>query len=224
MIIEKYKAAIDNQASTLSYLKLLLVGMVLIVVAMSFAIYKMSGSERIVIVPPGINKTFWVEADNAAPEYLEQMAYFMAQLALSVTPSNARFQLDLLLKHTSPTYYLPLKQANEHFLKRIAKEPVITFFSVQKMDTNQKEKAVVMTGIQTTFLNGSKLADRPKKFLIQFGFEGGKLTLNNFKELSLGMDAEQILSNIQSAIKKENERNEQNEQDGLLPVPSAAKQ
>lgn len=219
MIIEKYKAEIDNQRSLLGYFKLVLTGMIVLTVALSVAIYKLSGSERIVIVPPTINKTFWVDSDNAAPEYLEQMAYFMAQLALSVTPSNARFQLDLLLKHTSPSYYHPLKQANENYLKKISKEPVITFFVVQKMDTNPKDKAVLMTGIQSTFLNGIKLPDKPKKFLIQFSFDGGKIALSNFKEITIAGDSEKILNDVQSTLNKENEKNEQSNQDGLLPVP-----
>ena len=35
------------------------------------------GSERTIIVPPSIDKTFWVARDKASTEYLEQMAGFM---------------------------------------------------------------------------------------------------------------------------------------------------
>jgi len=194
--------------------------MVLLALSLAAAIIKLSGSERIVVVPPVINKSFWIESEKMSAEYLEQMAYYLAQLTLSVTPANARFQLDLLLKHTSPTFYQAMKQANERFLKKVAQESVVTFFTVQKIDTNADQKAVVMTGVQTTFLNGSKLADQPKKFLMQFQYENGRITLSNFKEMSVGGEAKEILENVSKSIKIESEANEKSKQDTLLPLPN----
>ncbi len=45
-------------------------------------------SVRTVVVPPAINKSFWVTSDKASSEYLEQMASFMAWLVLDVTPAS----------------------------------------------------------------------------------------------------------------------------------------
>ena len=63
---------------------------------------RLSGHERIVIVPPNIHKTFWVESDRVSSEYLEQMGYFLLQLTLNVTPQSVDHQAKLLLPFSEP--------------------------------------------------------------------------------------------------------------------------
>ena len=42
------------------------------------------GSDRTVIVPPNIDRTFWVTKEKASREYLEEMASYVAWLVLDV--------------------------------------------------------------------------------------------------------------------------------------------
>ena len=51
-------------------------------------ILNLLGTVRTVIVPPSINKSFWVSRDKASGEYLEQMGSFVAWLVLDVTPAT----------------------------------------------------------------------------------------------------------------------------------------
>ena len=51
-------------------------------------ILNLVGSVRTVVVPPSINKSFWVSRDKASSEYLEQMGSFIAWLVLDVTPAS----------------------------------------------------------------------------------------------------------------------------------------
>ena len=45
-------------------------------------ILNLIGTVRTVIVPPSIDKSFWVSRDKASSEYLEQMGSFIAWLVL----------------------------------------------------------------------------------------------------------------------------------------------
>ena len=51
-------------------------------------ILNLLGTVRTVVVPPSIDKTFWVTRDKASNEYLEQMGSFIAWLVLDVTPAS----------------------------------------------------------------------------------------------------------------------------------------
>jgi len=51
-------------------------------------IFNLLGTVRTVVVPPSIDKTFWVTRDRASSEYLEQMGSFIAWLVLDVTPAS----------------------------------------------------------------------------------------------------------------------------------------
>src|SRR5688500_486280 len=63
---------------------------------------KLIGMERTIIVPPTIEKTFWVTNDRASKEYLEQMASFIAWLVLDVTPATIDWKKDILLNYVPP--------------------------------------------------------------------------------------------------------------------------
>jgi conjugal transfer pilus assembly protein TraE len=59
------------------------------------------GSERTVIVPPSIDRTFWITRDKASREYLEQMAGYVSWLMLDVSPSTVDWKRNVLLNWTS---------------------------------------------------------------------------------------------------------------------------
>ena len=63
---------------------------------------RLSGRERVVLVPPTIHKTFWVDAERVSAEYLQQMAYFLLQLTLDVTPQSVDHQASVVLQYAAP--------------------------------------------------------------------------------------------------------------------------
>lgn len=67
------------------------------------------GAVRTVVVPPSINKSFWVTRDTASAEYLEQMGSFIAWLVLDVTPSSIDWKKDILLGYVEPEQHGELK-------------------------------------------------------------------------------------------------------------------
>ena len=52
-------------------------------------ILNLLGTVRTVVVPPSLNKTFWVTRDKASNEYLEQMGSFIAWLVLTSRPARS---------------------------------------------------------------------------------------------------------------------------------------
>ncbi len=65
-------------------------------------ILNLLGTVRTVVVPPSINKSFWVTRDKASGEYLEQMGAFIAWLVLDVTPASIDWKKDILLGYVEP--------------------------------------------------------------------------------------------------------------------------
>ena len=60
------------------------------------------GTERTIVVPPNISKTFWVTGTKASADYLEQMGSFIAWLILDVSPASIDWKRDMLLTYVSP--------------------------------------------------------------------------------------------------------------------------
>ena len=58
-------------------------------------------SHRETLVPPHINKTFWIDGEKVSPEYLEQMGLFVLQLAVNNTPSSVDYNNQVLLRYVA---------------------------------------------------------------------------------------------------------------------------
>src|SRR3984957_5845880 len=65
--------------------------------------------ERILVVPPVIEKEFWVDGKNISPTYLAQFGYFLGQLLLSKSSYSAASQRHLILRHADPAFVGILK-------------------------------------------------------------------------------------------------------------------
>jgi conjugal transfer pilus assembly protein TraE len=84
MKLEWLRADIASARRATGLLAVLLTGSLLVNAVLAVLALRSSGRERIVLVPPAIHKTFWVESDRVSAEYLQQMAYFLMQLTLNV--------------------------------------------------------------------------------------------------------------------------------------------
>src|SRR5690242_10433642 len=76
---------------------------------LGFSVFCLVGKERVVIVPPIVNRDFWVATDTVSDSYLEQMAEFFAGLLLNVTPNSFATRSEHLLQHVAPNAYPVLK-------------------------------------------------------------------------------------------------------------------
>ncbi|MBI3440933.1 MAG: hypothetical protein HY052_03875 [Proteobacteria bacterium] len=72
---------------------------------MAAANLSLIGDTRIVLTPPDINKTFWVEKGNASPEYIEQMSLFFLSLMMDVTPGNVEYKYNIIKSYLDSEVY-----------------------------------------------------------------------------------------------------------------------
>src|SRR5690348_9809428 len=88
-----------------AFLLALLIGSVLVNLILAVFAYRLSSHQRVVVMPPSVHKTFWVEDERVSAEYLEQMGYFLMQLILNVTPQSVDHQSKVLLQYAAPAAY-----------------------------------------------------------------------------------------------------------------------
>ena len=146
-------------------------------------IISLVGSERTILVPPSIDKTFWVTRDKASSEYLEQMGSFIAWLVLDVTPSSIDWKKELLLGYVEPEQYGALKTRQEVEAERLKRINASTVFAPQQLVPSEDAQSVVVRGRLRTLVNGVETANDLKSYLVEFGYSGARMHLKTFKEL-----------------------------------------
>ena len=144
--------------------------------------FRLSGRERIVLVPPTVNKTFWVEQERLSAEYLEQMAYFLMQLTLNVTPQSIEHQSRVLLQYTAPAAYGELRTQLAASAERLKRDSAATVFSPQDLQVDERNFRVAVRGQLTTFVSDRRVSDVVKTYVIDFQAMGGRVFLKSFRE------------------------------------------
>lgn len=165
-------------------MRLLVAGLTVVVLIEAGAMLRLAGAEKTVLVPPEINRSFWVSENAVSKEYLEEMAYWYAGLALNITPAVSDYQNSLFLKYAAPSEYGRLQAemgARAEFLK---KNNTATQFSVRNVTTNEKDLKVALSGTLVTWTSDKKAGERNATYLVGFKFMNGRLYVSDFKETS----------------------------------------
>lgn len=172
----------DNDAREIRFWRMLVIWQGVITLGLVGAVFSMVGQEKTILVPPDINRSFWVGSATASSEYLEQMAYWYAGLALTITPQSADYQNDLFLKFAAPQSIGQLQAdmgARADFLK---KNNASTQFSVRNIKVDKDNLRVALSGTLDTWVSDKKAGERNVTYMIGFQFINGKLYVSKFKE------------------------------------------
>ena len=184
MLFKKYLSERDNANQEIRFMRLLVAGLTVVVLIEAGAMLRLAGAEKTVLVPPEINRSFWVSENAVSKEYLEEMAYWYAGLALNITPAVSDYQNSLFLKYAAPSEYGRLQAemgARAEFLK---KNNTATQFSVRNVTTNEKDLKVALSGTLVTWTSDKKAGERNATYLVGFKFMNGRLYVSDFKETS----------------------------------------
>jgi conjugal transfer pilus assembly protein TraE len=184
MLFKKYLADTDNTSREIRFLRGLVFWMGAIVLVQVLMTIRLIGMEKTVLVPPEINRSFWVSGKAVSKAYLEEMAYWYAGLALDITPIASDYQNTMFLKYAAPSEYGRLQAemgARAEFLK---KNNTATQFAVRNITPDEKTHRVALSGTLFTWTSDKKAGERNATYMVGFKFMNGKLYVSDFKETS----------------------------------------
>ena len=182
MLEQKYITTTSNKAREITFLRILVAGMLVVIAIEGLVLLKTLGMEKTVIVPPTIEKSFWVSGTNVSKSYLEQMAYWYAGLALNVTPTTGEYQKEMFLKYAAPAQVGKLAAETTARLEFLKKNSASTLFSAQSLNADEGLKKVAMVGDLDTFVGDKKVSSKRTIYVVGFNYINGKLYVSEFKE------------------------------------------
>lgn len=145
-----------------------------LVLSTTFLFWK---SERIIIVPPMVEKEFWVEPRNVSPTYLEQFGYFLGELALTKSAQSAPIQRAIILRHTDPSFSTLLQKKLIEEEIRLEKEKASYVFFPVSVQTDIKAKEVRITGDRAIYVSGKAVSSDRETYVLSFNIQGSRLLL-----------------------------------------------
>lgn len=157
-----------------------------LVVAQVFAlavICTIAGSERTIVVPPTIERSFWVTRERAGRDYLNQMAAYVSYLVLDVDPATVDWKKDALLDWIAPDQHAVMKARQELEAERLKRINAATYFRPQQLVADEERQSVVVRGRLRTLVNGQETSADTRSHLVEFDHSGGRLHIKTFKEI-----------------------------------------
>ena len=181
----KISADLEARTGIGKAFQFLLTGSVLTSLLLALYIFLHQDRDRVVFLPPQINKTFWIESDRVSREYLEQMGLFIVQLAFNVTPVSIDYQNATLLKYAAPEAYGALEKAGRLAAERIKRDQVSTLFSPRSVLHDKKDgMRLAFMGSLTTYVTDKASPPRPITVMVAFRYDGGRIVVSALKETS----------------------------------------
>ena len=140
--------------------------------------------ETVKIVPAEVRRPYELGADYANKEYLIDMANYVLDKVLTVTPELVDYNNKVILKMAHPDGYGPLKSTLEAAGLRIKKDKLSTIWSPDKEEVNEGAKTVIVNGKIQTFVADTRTSTKERKYLVQFDLtSSGRLYVTKIQEI-----------------------------------------
>lgn len=154
--------------------------LVLLMSNLTQSILLFSRSERIIVTPPQLTQSFWVEGNQFSPHYLEQMALHYVHMILDVSEANILYQGDIVLRSVVPEAYGIFKAKLLQDQKMLKKNNVSTRFSVVECKIKSTILAVELTGDLMEYVGDKRISQGREIYQIEFENRRGRLLIKAF--------------------------------------------
>lgn len=162
---------------------MLALGSTLVCVLQMLVVVFLINREKIILVPPTSEKSFWVSAQHVSPEYLSEMTTFFTNLRLNITPESASTQRETLLRYTDPNYYNQLKSQLIQEADHINEQHIsVAFFPVNVKVDPQHFKAMI-EGDLKSYVGEASLPTKRVNYLVTYRYDAGRLLIKSFEEV-----------------------------------------
>ena len=183
MLLQKLMADVEARAGVSKAFQMILGVSLLTNVLMAGGFLAMDTNVRTIMVPPEINKTFWVDGRALGPEYMEQMGAWVISQFATVSPTTIEFQNANLLKYVHPSAHGELAMRFQVGANRLKSENMSKIFSPREIRLSEKGQAVAMIGVQSTWIADKRVPnDQQKGYLVSFAYSNGRTYIKELRE------------------------------------------
>lgn len=135
---------------------------------------RLFSQEKIVILPPSLQKEVWVRGVEVSDSYLEEWAYYLSSLLLNVSPHTIDYQADLVLRHVSPEFYTRLKQQLRQESDHLQKNNATTLFQAQEVIIDRKAMKAIIKGTLISWVGKERVSEGQEVYEMTFTLTAGK--------------------------------------------------
>ncbi len=146
--------------------------------------YKMLSSQRIIVIPAGLDEKVSVTMDSADPRYLRLMTRYVMGLFLNYTEGNVRIQYGELLGLVSPERYNYFKELLSDLADKVEQTHLVSVFHIVEIKSKKtgNKYEIEVQGNRTLWSKGVKLEEKTERYLIDAEMDNARFRLLDIKQ------------------------------------------
>lgn len=145
--------------------------------------FTLIGHERVILLPPEISKSFWVDGEHVSPNYLSEMGLFFTHLRLNATQDNINLQQTILLRYIHPELYARMKSDLIIEAERVKTSHLSLIFHPVNLKVDAKKWIVQITGDLQVMIGQDPQPSKRVTYQIAFTYDSGRLLVKSFEEV-----------------------------------------
>ena len=138
--------------------------------------------EKTIFVPPKFDQPFWIQGNEASPEYLIQVGEWFASLLLSYTPKNLDYRIQAFLRYASPEAYAVLQTQLTEEAERIKHHEMSAMFF--PADARVRGPFVAVIGQQIIRVGKEIVSEKTIAYRMKFQLASGFVHVTEFEEVN----------------------------------------
>ena len=186
MKLDKFIQTSSNLYAENRLLKFVVVCIGWAVVASSIFSYAAMQNQKVVILPPVVDKRIMISGNTVNEDYVRLFTRYAMTLLNNYTPAAAEGQFEEFLTHLVTTDFYPdMRDTLDTLTDTIKRLNITSAFYPQQIDVNTKTRTITVTGIKKEFTSTTLVEDGRRKYQINYVVINGRFYINDIKEITI---------------------------------------
>jgi len=180
--LDKFVQITSNLHAENRLLKFVVVCLGIAVVLSSFFSYIALHYQRVVILPPVVDKRVVISGNEVTEDYVRLFVRYAMSLLNNYTPNVARAQFEELLNLATPSFYPAFQKTLMTLADTIKRLNITGTYYPQKIQIDTKRKIITVVGRKKEFTNATLVDAGIKKYIIKYAIVNGRFYIDDLKE------------------------------------------
>jgi type IV conjugative transfer system protein TraE len=172
----------DNLRSAIRLLKFFVVVIGIAVIYLTFKVTRTVEFQKTVLVPVFFDSKLEISGDDISDEGAEMYARRITALRANYSPGVARRYFNMLLRLYAPAAYPEAWKAYYDLADRIETANVSSAFYLEKVETDRKNRRIVVEGRNRKFKDNTSLFDILVQYVISYQVDHGMFQVLDIEE------------------------------------------
>ena len=153
------------------------------IVILVFFIMKLADNNRVVVIPPRVDQEFWVAGNEVSTTYLEQVANYVSDMVMNVSPGNVDRAYDIILPFltTDPELVRDIRSNLLTQADTIKKEDIYQSFYIRKVWIEKENDTITVSGICRRSTGNLYIGSQSSSVKIKYNINNGKFIITNLE-------------------------------------------